>query len=61
MDVGKRPSDVAKAIRDFRNAAAHGNHDAAMVQLTELSTMLTEDDPFWVTAEHIKARLERNR
>lgn len=61
MDVGKRPLDVAKAIRDFRNAAAHGNHDAAMVQLTELSTMLTEDDPFWVTAEHIKARLERNR
>ena len=59
MEVGKRPVDVGNAIRDFRNAAVHGNVDAAKVQLETLKHLLSPEDPFWVTAEHLMARLER--
>lgn len=59
MEVGKRPVDVDKAIRDFRNAAVHGNVDAAKIHLETLKHLLSPEDPFWVTAEHLMARLER--
>ena len=59
MEVGKRPVDVDKAIRDFRNAAVHGNVDSAIIHLETLKHLLSPEDPFWVTAEHFMARLER--
>lgn len=59
MEVGKRPVDVGDAIRDFRNAAVHGNVDAAKAHLETLKHLLSPEDPFWVTAEHLMARLER--
>lgn len=59
MEVGKRPVDVDRAIRDFRNAAVHGNIDAAKTHLETLTQLLSPEDPFWVTAEHLMARLER--
>lgn len=59
MEVGKRPVDVGDAIRDFRNAAVHGNVDAAKAYLDSLKHLLSPEDPFWVTAEHLMARLER--
>lgn len=59
MEVGKRPVDVDNAIRDFRNAAVHGNVAAAKTHLEALKEFLSPEDPFWVTAEHLMARLER--
>ena len=59
MEVGKRPVDVEHAIRDFRNAAVHGNVDAAKIHLETLKLLLSPEDPFWVMAEHFMARLER--
>lgn len=61
MDVGKRPVDVEGAIRDFRNAAVHGKNEIAHVHLEELKQLLSPEDPFWVTAEYLLARLERTR
>ena len=59
MEVGKRPVDVDSAIRDFRNAAVHGDAGTAKTHLETLTHLLSPEDPFWVTAEHLMARLER--
>ena len=59
MEVGKRPVDVGNAIRDFRNAAVHGNVDIAKSHIKTLKQLLSPEDPFWVTVEHLMTRLER--
>lgn len=59
MDVDKRPSDVEGAIRDFRRAIMKKNREDVEVQLEQLKTLLSSDDPFWITVEHMLARLER--
>lgn len=59
MEVKKRPDDVDAAIKQFRNAAVHGDKDNAIRYRQNLSELLSEDDPFWVTVEHLMARLER--
>jgi hypothetical protein len=58
MEVSKRPINVEKAISDFRNAAMHGKKDIALVQLEQLQKLLSPDDPFFITAKHLVARLE---
>ena len=57
MDVTKRPLEVENAIRNFRNAAVHGNKEEALKHLETLKELLSKDDPFWVTAEHHMIRL----
>ena len=59
MEVGKRPVDVEKAIKDFRNAAVHGKKDEALMYQETLKTLLSDEDPFWITAKHLMARLDR--
>lgn len=59
MEVGKRPVDVTRAIQDFRNAAIHGNKEIAIKHENTLKELLSEEDPFWVTARHLMARLDR--
>lgn len=59
MEVGKRPSEVEDTIQKFRNAAMHGEKEVAKEAIDELRKLLSEDDPFWVTASHMMARLER--
>ena len=57
MDVGKRPAEVEIVIRKFRNAAVHGKKDDVQESLKDLEKLLSPEDPFWVTAEHMLARL----
>ena len=59
MEVQKRPDDVADAIKQFRNAAMHGQREMAIQCRERLYELLSEDDPFWVTVTHMMARLER--
>lgn len=59
MEVGKRPADVERAIADFRNAAVHGNKEEALIHEATLRELLSEDDPFWVTAKHLISRFDR--
>lgn len=59
MEVPKRPIEIEKAIKEFRNAAMHGNKDEAYRILNELKSVLSVEDTFWVTAEHLLARMER--
>lgn len=59
MDVDTRPSDVEGAIRDFRRAVMKKDRKDVEVQLEQLRALLSSDDPFWVTVEHMLARLER--
>lgn len=59
MEVGKRPIEVEDAIQRFRNATMHREKEAAQKVVDELKTLLSKDDPFWVTASHMMARLER--
>lgn len=59
MEVGKRPVDVERAIADFRNAAVHGNKGTALIHENTLRELLSEDDPFWITAQHLMSRLDR--
>ena len=59
MGVSKRPEEVEEEIRNFRNAAMHGKKDNAYLSLEKLKRLLSEDDPYWVTAEHLMAYLER--
>lgn len=61
MDVSKRPPEIERAIRDFRNAAMHSNKEQAQVHLETLKAYLSAEDPFWVTAEHYMLRLERRQ
>lgn len=59
MDVPKRPVEIQEAIRTFRNAVMHGNKKVACNSLVELKNILSSDDPYWVTAEHLMSRMER--
>ena len=59
MEVPKRPVEIEKAIKSFRNAAMHGNKEESCKRYEELKEVLSEGDPFWVTAEHLLARMER--
>lgn len=59
MEVGKRPVEVEDAIKRFQNFAVHGEKESANEVIKELKTLLTEDDPYWVTVSHMMARLER--
>lgn len=59
MDVGKRPADVERVMTDFRNAAVHGKKDEALMYQETLKALLSDEDPFWITAKHLMARLDR--
>lgn len=59
MEVGKRPVEVEDAINRFRNFAVHGEKESANDVIKELKTLLSEDDPYWITVSHMMARLER--
>ena len=59
MEVGKRPIEVEDAIQRFRDSVIHGQKEAADMVVEELKTMLSADDPYWITASHMMARLER--
>ena len=58
MEVGKRPEDVEKVIKAFRNAAVHGNKDLALKYKEQLKNLLSDEDPFWVSAEHYLLLME---
>ena len=57
MEVGKRPIEVEDAMQRFRNAAMHREKEPAQKAIDELTTLLSKDDPFWVTVSHMMARL----
>ena len=59
MEVGKRPVEVDDAINRFRNFAVHGEKESANDVIKELKTLLSEEDPYWITVSHMMARLER--
>lgn len=59
MEVPKRPIEVEEAIKTFRNAAMHGLKDETYAALDVLKELLSSEDSYWVTAEHLLARLER--
>lgn len=59
MDVNKRPIEVEGTITDFKKAVMEKNREDVQIKLEQLRTLLSEDDPFWGTAEHWLARLER--
>lgn len=59
MEVGKRPVEVEDAINRFRNFAVHGEKESANDVIKELKTLLSEEDPYWITVSHMMARLER--
>lgn len=59
MEVGKRPIEVEDAIQRFRDSVIHGQKEAADMVVEELKTMLSADDPYWITVSHMMARLER--
>ena len=61
MVVGKRPEDVEKTIKAFRNAAVHGNKDLALKYKEQLENLLSDDDPFWVSAEHYLLIMETKK
>ena len=59
MEVGKRPVEVEDAINRFRNFAVHGEKESANDVIKELKTLLSEEDPYWITVSHMMDRLER--
>lgn len=59
MDVPRRPIEIEEAIKAFRNAAMHGDKEAANKSYEELKEVLSDGDSYWVTAEHLLARMER--
>lgn len=59
MDVGKRPKEVEIAIYNFREAAMANKKETALTRLDTVKKLLSEDDPFLITAQHMMARLER--
>jgi hypothetical protein len=52
----KYPENTMEA---FRAAVQSGRKEDAYAQLGRLHTLLSAEDPFWITAEHQMARLER--
>ena len=58
MVVRKRPEDVEEAIVRFRNAAVHGDKEKALLYHEQLKSLLSKDDPFWVSAEHYLLLME---
>ena len=61
MEVPKRPQEVENAIRSFKSAILKGDEDNAKVHIETLKQLLSSEDPFWVTAEHLMSRMERNK
>lgn len=59
MDVGKRPEIVEDAIKSFRSYAARSRKEEALLEYDNLKKLLSVDDPFWNTAAHLLARLNR--
>lgn len=59
MEVSKRPIEIEKAIEEFRKASMRGNKKEAYRLFDELKGLLPDGDTFWVTAEHLLARMER--
>jgi len=57
MDVGLRPIEVQQCIDDFKSAAMFNKKEQALVHYETLQSLLSEDDPFWNTANTLKARL----
>lgn len=57
MEVGKRPIEVEDAMQRFRNDVMHREKEAAQKAIDELTTLLSKDDPFWVTVSHMMGRL----
>ena len=61
MEVTKRPVEIEKAIKEFRNAAMHGKKDEAYRSIEELKVLLSDEDSYWITIEHMLARMERTK
>lgn len=59
MDIGTRPQEVEEAIKDFRNAAMNGNKSEVKTAYEVLTKILSKDDPFFITANQLLARLDR--
>lgn len=61
MEVPKRPIEIEKAIKAFRNAAMHGKKDEAYKSIDELKVFMSDEDPYWITVEHLIAHMERKK
>lgn len=61
MEVTKRPVEIEKAIKEFRNAAMLGKKDDAYRSIEGLRVLLSNEDPYWITIEHMLARMEREK
>ena len=61
MEVTKRPVEIEKAIKEFRHAAMLGKKDDAYRSIEGLRVLLSNEDPYWITIEHMLARMEREK
>lgn len=61
MEVGRRPEDVEKSIRNFNRCVVKKDLDCATKMLEELKEVLSEEDPFFISAKISMNRLNRGK
>jgi len=59
MEVRKRPAGIEAIIAEFRNSIVHRDKEPAIEALERLKGLLSEEDPFFITARISMSRLER--
>ena len=57
MGVGLRSEDVQKLIDGFKKAALFSDKEQALYYKGQLTNMLSEDDPLWITVEILLSKL----
>ena len=58
MDVSLREPEIEKLIYDFKQKIFERNEEAALNLLSKLKTILSEEDPFFITAEIMLERFK---
>lgn len=61
MEVTKRPIEIEKAIKHFRNAVMHNRKDEAYKAYESLKELLSKEDPYWGAVDHLLANMERTK
>lgn len=61
MEVTKRPIEIEKAIKYFRNAVMHNRKDEAYKAYESLKELLSKEDPYWGAVDHLLANMERTK
>lgn len=61
MEVTKRPIEIEKTIKYFRNAVMHNRKDEAYKAYESLKELLSKEDPYWGAVDHLLANMERTK